>query len=70
MPLQHIIKNCFCYLNRLSQKIKHIKGHETDEQKQLILEKRQQTVIDRYGVGNVSRLTEVIDKIKNMKYIH
>lgn len=60
-------RNCECYKTMISSKIKDIKAEYTPDKIAEINAKRQLTVVEKYGVHNVSLLSEVKTKSKSTK---
>lgn len=60
-------KGCECYKRRISESVKQAKSNYTDEDRAKILTKRKNTVFEKYGVGNVSNIPGVVEKIQQTK---
>jgi hypothetical protein len=60
-------KGCKCYTENLSGKLKSIKSTYTDEEKKSINALRTNTVEERYGTSNVSKLETTKTKISKTK---
>lgn len=60
-------KGCNCYRERVSAAVQNAKAEYSDEKRDSIRAKREQTVSERYGVSNVFQLTSTVEKSSNTK---
>lgn len=60
-------KGCECYTSLLSKKISSIKAAYTDDKQIEITAKRKETVMNKYGVDSVSKLSSTKDSIATTK---